>query len=104
MLVVPFVPEPLGTALTQAGWSWADAAGNFDLRADNLVLRQRSTATRPRGKASRLPQGSGSLAIIHFGDEIAEILRRLHTRGPLFPHLRRLRAGDRATESSCVRS
>lgn len=64
MLVVPFVSEPLGTTLTQAGWSWADAAANFDLRADNLVLRQRSTATRPRGKASRLPQGSGSLAII----------------------------------------
>jgi hypothetical protein len=64
MLVVPFVSEPLGTALTQAGWSWADAAGNFDLRADSLVLRQRSTATRPRNKASRLPQGSGSLAII----------------------------------------
>jgi DNA-binding transcriptional ArsR family regulator len=64
MLVVPFVSEPLGTALTQAGWSWADAAGNFDLRADNLVLRQRSTATRPRDKTSRLPQGSGSLAII----------------------------------------
>lgn len=64
MLVVPFVSEPLGSALTQAGWSWADAAGNFDLRADNLVLRQRSTITRPRVKASRLPQGSGSLAII----------------------------------------
>lgn len=64
MLVVPFVSEPLGTSLTQAGWSWADAAGNFDLRADNLVLRQRSTTPRPRTKASRLPQGSGSLAII----------------------------------------
>lgn len=64
MLVAPFVSEPLGTALTQAGWSWADAAGNFDLRADNLVLRQRSTTARPRIKASRLPQGSGSLAII----------------------------------------
>lgn len=64
MLVVPFVSEPLGTALTQAGWSWADAAGNFDLRADNLVLRQRSTTARPRTKASRLPQGSGSLAIV----------------------------------------
>jgi DNA-binding transcriptional ArsR family regulator len=64
MLVVPFVSEPLGTALTQAGWSWADAAGNFDLRADSLVLRQRWTATRPRNKASLLPQGSGSLGII----------------------------------------
>lgn len=64
MLVVPFVSEPLGSALTQAGWSWADAGGNFDLRANNLVLRQRSTTTRPRIKASRLPQGTGSLAII----------------------------------------
>jgi DNA-binding transcriptional ArsR family regulator len=64
MLVVPFVSEPLGTSLTRAGWSWADATGNFDLRSDHLVLRQRSTTAPPRGKASRLPQGSGSLAII----------------------------------------
>lgn len=64
MLVVPFVSEPLGASLTNAGWSWADATGNFDLRSDHLVLRQRSTATPPRAKASRLPQGPGSLAII----------------------------------------
>ncbi len=64
MLVVPFVSQPLGTSLTQAGWSWADTTGNFDLRADNLVLRQRSTTAQPRGRAIRLPQGSGSLAII----------------------------------------
>lgn len=64
MLVVPFVSQPLGTSLTRAGWSWADPTGNFDLRSDNLVLRQHSTATPPRGKPSRLPQGSGSLAII----------------------------------------
>ena len=36
----------------------------FDLRADSLVLRQRSKTDRPRTRASRLPQGSGSLAII----------------------------------------
>lgn len=64
VLVVPFVTEPLGTSLTRAGWSWADTTGNFDLRSDHLVLRQRSTPSRPRAKASRLPQGSGSLAII----------------------------------------
>jgi DNA-binding transcriptional ArsR family regulator len=64
MLVVPFVAEALGAALTTAGWSWADAAGNFDLRSNQLVMRQRSTTTPPRTKASRLPQGSGSLAII----------------------------------------
>lgn len=64
MLVVPFVSEPLGTSLTEAGWSWADTTGNFDLRSDHLVLRQRSNATAPRATGSRLPQGSGSLALI----------------------------------------
>lgn len=64
MLVVPFVTKSLGISLTQAGWSWADATGNYDLRSDRVVLRQRVTATPPRTKASRLPQGSGSLAII----------------------------------------
>jgi integrase len=41
---------------------------------------------------------TGSLAIVHFGDEIAEILRRLPTADALFPYLRRVRSGDRATE------
>jgi integrase len=39
-----------------------------------------------------------SLAFIHFGGEIEMILRRLPTAGPLFPYLRKVRAGDRATE------
>ena len=64
MLVVPFVSEPLASSLTQAGWSWADTTGNFDLRSDHLVLRQRSGVKPPRPKTSRIPQGSGSLAII----------------------------------------
>ena len=33
-----------------------------------------------------------------FGDEIAALLRRLPQAGPLFPYMRRVRAGDRATE------
>jgi integrase len=37
-------------------------------------------------------------AIIHFGEEVAEILKRLPDSGPLFPYLRTVRAGDRATE------
>jgi len=41
---------------------------------------------------------TGSLAIIHFGDEIAAVLRGLPQRGPLFPYLRKVRCGDRATE------
>ncbi|HEY8200647.1 MAG TPA: hypothetical protein VII47_04775, partial [Actinomycetota bacterium] len=37
LVVVPFVSETLGPALAEAGWSWADACGNFDLRAPALV-------------------------------------------------------------------
>lgn len=64
LLVVPFVSEPLGAALTGAGWSWVDLQGNFDLRAPGLLLRQRRTASPPKPKRTGLPQGSGSLAII----------------------------------------
>jgi len=43
-------------------------------------------------------QKTGSLAIIHFGNDITEILQRLPGSGPLFSYLRRVRSGDRATE------
>lgn len=64
LLIVPFVSEPLGVALVHAGWSWADAYGNFDLRGPDLLLRQRHTAKAPAVRKKTLPQGSGSLAII----------------------------------------
>ena len=41
---------------------------------------------------------TGSVAMLRFGSEIGEILRRLPGSGPLFPYLRTVRAGDRATE------
>jgi integrase len=37
-------------------------------------------------------------SLLHFGEEVAEILRSLSQAGPLFPYLRTVRAGDRATE------
>lgn len=43
-------------------------------------------------------QKTGSLAMIHFGEDIEAILRRLPAVGPLFPYLQSVRAGDRATE------
>lgn len=64
LFVVPFVSDAAGDSLRRAGWSWADDAGNFDLRAPGLVLRQRATNTSPPVKSTALPQGSGSLAII----------------------------------------
>jgi integrase len=36
--------------------------------------------------------------MIHFGDELEAILRRLPVVGPLFPYLHTGRCGDRATE------
>ena len=39
-----------------------------------------------------------TVAIMRFDEEMAEILRGLPGNGPLFPYLRTVRAGDRATE------
>ncbi|MGO9001394.1 MAG: tyrosine-type recombinase/integrase, partial [Limisphaerales bacterium] len=43
-------------------------------------------------------QKTGSIAIMRFDDDMAEILRDLPGNGPLFPYLRTVRSGDRATE------
>lgn len=39
-----------------------------------------------------------TIALLHFGDEVASILRTLPASGPLFPYLRSVRSADRATE------
>jgi integrase len=41
---------------------------------------------------------TGSIALMRFDDETAQVLRSLPSEGPLFPYLRTVRAGDRATE------
>jgi len=41
---------------------------------------------------------TGTAAIMRFDEAMAEILRDLPGSGPLFPYLRTVRAGDRATE------
>jgi hypothetical protein len=43
-------------------------------------------------------QKTGELAFVRFGAEAEQILRSLPEIGPLFPYLRTVRAGDRATE------
>jgi DNA-binding transcriptional ArsR family regulator len=64
LLVVPFVSDALGAALSKAGWSWADAQGNYDLHVPGLWLRQRRTFTAPATKKRTLPRGAGSSAVI----------------------------------------
>ena len=39
-----------------------------------------------------------SVAMLHFGDDLAAVLRALPASGALFPYLARVRASDRATE------
>jgi integrase len=41
---------------------------------------------------------TGTVAIMRLDEEMAEIMRDLPGNGPLFPYLRTVRAGDRATE------
>lgn len=41
---------------------------------------------------------TGSIAIMRFDDVVAELFRDLPGSGPLFPYLRTVRSGDRATE------
>lgn len=64
LLIVPFVSDTLGALLSKAAWSWADAHGNYDLRAPGLWLRQRRTLTPPAPKRRSLPRGTGSFGII----------------------------------------
>jgi len=41
---------------------------------------------------------TGEIAFVRFGAEVEKVLRTLPADGPLFPYLRSVRAGDRATE------
>lgn len=66
LLVAPYISEGVGNILIEHGWSWADEAGNFDLRASGLRLRQRVSSARPKATHRALPQGPGALTIIRF--------------------------------------
>ncbi len=41
---------------------------------------------------------TGQLSQVHFDTEVEAVLKGLPQNGPLFPYLRRVRAGDRSTE------
>ena len=90
LLLVPFVSEVLGRTLTATGWSWADADGNFDLRAPGLLLAQRRTFAPSKPAPKTLPQGSGGLAIIRAliqvdrsqTPSVAELARRARVSQP----------------------
>jgi integrase len=75
------------------GLAWYLGASQSDLAcldAENVDWEQRVI--------SFARKKTGSIAMLRFSDEVATILRDLPRTGPLFPYMRSVRSGDRATE------
>lgn len=73
--------------------AWHTGASQSDLaflESENISFDQK-TLTYSRKK-------TGTCAILRFGPKMEALLRKLPQAGPLFPYLRTVRSGDRATE------
>ena len=73
--------------------AWYTGASQTD-----LALLEASNIDWERHALSFTRKKTKTIAILRFDDAIAEVLRSLPAEGPLFPYLRTVRAGDRATE------
>jgi integrase len=83
--------NPERKAFYQLAWHLGAAQSDLAfLEAENIEWEHRVI--------SFARKKTGSIAIMRFDDEVAQILRSLPATGPLFPYLRTVRAGDRATE------
>lgn len=74
--------------------AWHIGASQSDiafLEADNVDWKDQIISYDERKK-------TGELAFIRFGKEVERLLSDLPSTAPLFPYLRSVRAGDRATE------
>jgi integrase len=79
-------------------WHLAGSQSDIaDLHAEDVDWGD-STVGYNRHKLDNQPRSRIKPAIIHFGEDVATILRRRPTTGPLFPYLCTVRPGDRATE------
>ena len=68
-----------------------------DMKASGLALLILGVLVLVYGGITYNRQKTGRLCTLRFGDEVAEILKRLPTRGPLFPKYSTLSSADRAT-------
>ena len=80
--------------LWHTGASQSDAACLMaeDVDWNNRTIAYSRKKLKSRGATSIKP------ALIRFGEDVAAILKRRPASGALFPYLRTVRAGDRATE------
>ena len=78
-------------AFYQLCWLLGGSQGDIaQLSADDIDWERRVVSYRR--------QKSQTMAQLHFGAEVAAVLRQLPAVGPFFPYLRTVRASDRATE------
>jgi integrase len=83
--------NPERKAFYQLAWHLGASQSDLaDLEAENIDW-EHNVISFARRK-------TGSVAIMRFDTDVAEILRDLPGEGPLFPYLQTVRAGDRATE------
>jgi hypothetical protein len=83
--------NPERKAFYQLAWHLGAAQSDIAFLESENVDWEHSVISFARKK-------TGSIAIMRFDENVAEILRDLPDSGPLFPYLRTVRAGDRATE------
>ncbi len=84
-------PNPERQAFYQLAWHLgASQADLANLEASNVDWEQRVI--------SFARKKTGSIALLRFGSDVGAVLRGLPATGPLFPYMRRVRSGDRATE------
>jgi integrase len=84
-------PNPERKAFYELCWYLGGAQGDMaGLLAENIDWTNRVISYQRRK--------TKQVALLHFGDGVADILRKLPGKGPLFPYLRGVRASDRATE------
>lgn len=83
--------NPERKAFYQLAWHLGASQTDLSLlEADNIDW-ENQIITYARKK-------TGEVASVRFEEDVAEILRALPSKGPLFPYLRTVRSGDRATE------
>jgi integrase len=91
LAIVAREQNPERRAFYQLAWHLGASQSDLAcLEADNVDWENRIISCARKK--------TGTVAIMRFDDEVAEILRDLPGNGPLFPYLRSVRAGDRATE------
>lgn len=66
LLLSSYVSESSGRALTDADWSWADACGNWDIRAPGLRLQRRVQSSPPEMAHTPIPKAGRGLAVLRW--------------------------------------